>query len=1181
MINRYLSLFLLYALILMHLVIAVPVAAQSETATLQTIHGTSGPTPNLVTSGTISSSVVTVSPLKAENNASLKRVLISKNIDLKDVTLEHDYGVISDNIAVYKHKDTGEHYAVIEQAPMVNPDSTAINCQWVYQQGVYSSPGNTFRASVHPNGLTIVTLPYGNYSGAVKPGASMMYNPQVFLGEKEMPIISGPYVLPVDPVNSYYTDNCLIFDYGFCTRRIRQIEGQLLTRWIFTEVPPASVRIEYNQSGAFGLDLSNTFSLDSDTEVITPQDVIDQADMLGWPVVLDDTLTVYPDGNPETTSVDGFLYLNSYNSPFSNLRSAAAAQSVDDSGIGASILIGSRVSNPNWMMLRRGAFLFDTSALTNSAIISAATLSVNGSWKQDGISLSNFAANIYTFAPASNTSLATGDFDAFGSTALCDSDISYSSWNTSDYNDFALNATGLAAISKTGITKFGICESYYDVGGNTPPHPGVEDSTGIGWHCTEQGVGYGPKLVITYTILSPPTVETLCSVINSGVSADLYGNVTAVGTSGTVTARGFYYGTSGTPTISDNNVYEKGAFNTGTYSLPATGLISATAYYVRAYAVTASGTGYGSVYPFSTTLQSTPSDTTAHPYYVRVTAHNESAGTITNRILATINADALVDYGYCQADGTDLIATQSSVGIPLTATEMDGASSTWIMPHETFTANQEKINLIWMGTDSGTRNQTWLADDGDIVYADDVASLDASGTVSITAFLTTTGTPSDILPIVEKPGNYRLAVTSTPTYSFTIWQGSGSPVSGGTKTVFANGAVTGIESVSGASTHWEAVSTANDSTYVYDSRKTTGHYDLYEISSTIPEGSVITSVTVWYRVKIEGDCAGYPPSRAMPIIYSQATGLLSGTPTYWTNAMFVTGSHTFAYTGSSDLQIGIDLHSDINCSTPTMCSRLWANVDYTPPGSSETVSITATIDEPAALHAVYDGSELSIHNLLDCDSDSLAISGTMHVSSDPLYIAMFNGEIDEISGRSNSGAMFEYSFEPDEISGDTIEDLSGQNNDLTFTLASMDSNIDVSVDGVTIYIPTYYGVDLVSSGSPSFIPVYVPDEPADITGDDDSYDRFPGAGLVNDMLSSASIPRSAFWLCAFFGLIMGLCFVTFRKTRDILGMMICCIAILVIQAVTRMGIGYLDIVMLLVCFSALYFRREYSRGQLS
>jgi len=1179
MINRYLSLFLLYALILMHLVIAVPVAAQSETATLQTIHGTSGPTPNLVTSGTISSSVVTVSPLKAENNASLKRVLISKNIDLKDVTLEHDYGVISDNIAVYKHKDTGEHYAVIEQAPMVNPDSTAINCQWVYQQGVYSSPGNTFRASVHPNGLTIVTLPYGNYSGAVKPGASMMYNPQVFLGEKEMPIISGPYVLPVDPVNSYYTDNCLIFDYGFCTRRIRQIEGQLLTRWIFTEVPPASVRIEYNQSGAFGLDLSNTFSLDSDTEVITPQDVIDQADMLGWPVVLNDTLTVYPDASPETTTVDGYVSEWDVNTSFATVRSASGNIGIDSTTT-APIQFNTKIA-PNWKAIIRCILLFDTSALTDSSVISAATLSVFCSSKQDNLNLNTFfAINVYTSAPASNTALAAGDYDSLGATELSSS-IAYYNVQTSQYNDWSLNATGLAAINKTGITKLALREAYFDAGGNTPSHNTNNESTDVSLYMAEQGTGFKPKLVITYTSSTPPTVETSCPVPINSTSVDLYGNITAIGNGGTVTTRGFIYGTSNPPTISNNNVYETGSFNTGTYSLTATGLNPANVYYARAYAVSASGTGYGAVYPFSTSLQNTPSDATEHPYYVRVTAHNESASSITERILTTINADTLVDYSYCQADGSDLIATQSNNGIPLTATEMDGASSTWIMPHETFSANQEKINLIWMGTDSGTRNQTWLADDGDVVYADDVANLDASGTVSITAFLTTSGTPSDTLPIVEKPGNYRLAVTSTPTYSFTIWQGSGAPVSGGTKTVTANGTVTGIESVTGSSTHWEAVSTANDSTYISESRVTTGHYDLFEIGSAIPDGSIITNVTVWYRVKISGDCAGNPSAQATPVIYSQAIGLISGSPTYSTSGVFNTGSHSFAYTGSSDLQIGIDMNKDSNCSSPTQCSRLWANVDYTPPGSSETVSITATIGEAAALHAVYDGSELSLHNLLDCSSDSLAVSGTMHVSSDPLYVAMFNGEIDEISGRSNSGAMFDYSFEPDEISGNTIEDLSGQNNDLTYTLASMDPNIDVSIDGVTIYIPTYYGVNLVSSGSPSQIPVYVPDEPADITGDDDSYDRFPGAGLVNDMLTSASIPRSAFWLCAFFGLIMGLCFVTFRKTRDILGMMICCIAILVIQAVTRMGIGYLDIVMLLVCFSALYFRREYSRGQLS
>lgn len=1109
------------------------------------------------------------------------KVLDDYLADSGDAVLYKDYGDVSPNIAIYKSKtEPDRYYAVINQTPVTRPDKARIESRWERVNGVWAAIGNTFTASVLDNGQTYIELPWGNFAGHVPPGASATYTPAVYLNGIIQKPLSSPVLLSADYFgNPNYTNNCIVIDYGICTRLLRLIEGQLQGRWVFDKVPPGTVTIRYNQFGNVPLILSQ-YGADADTEIITPADVERELRLNGY-AAIDDTLTVYPDADPETSTVDGYIAWDyDANSTWDTVHDADGTAHASVSSAGATMIAQIMKWTTGWQSIFRSILLFDTSSLTSTATIEDATLYLYLASK-DPSSDMTMTMHVVSHDPTSNTNIVTGDFlyTKFGTTSY--GSIIYNNFETGTYNAIAFNASGLNAISKTGITKLGL-RFEDDMNDSEPVGVGNYDALRFTMYTSDQGAGFKPTLIITYTATSAPGVTTSCPSPITGTSATFNGDITGLG-GDDVTRRGFLYSDSGTPTFADDDIYEtSAAFSTGTYSLAATGLTEKTVYYVRAYAVSASGTGYGSVTPFATDLLPHPSDASDHPYYTRVTVYNDSAGTVTDRIQAVLNAGSLVDSYYCQADGSDLVATQSSSGIPLTATEMDGSSATWLLPRETLTAGEELIDLIWMGTESGTRNQLWIADADDTVYTADDATLDAVNTVSITAYVSPSGTPSDEAPLASKPGNYKLALTGSLNYEFTVYQGHGATVSAGTKTVSANGDTTGLEGVTGADSHWQAVSTANDSTYVWDSRPTTGHYDLFTITPAIPDGAVITDVTVWYRAKIAGDCAGTPAARVMPIIYSQATGVISGSPVYTTGGIFATGSHTFAtYPLSSDLQIGIDLHSDSNCGESTQCSRLWANVDYTPPGSSETVSISATLDTTEAIRASYNGSTLAIENLSNCDTDTLAASGTLCVSADPLYVAMFDGNIDEVQGTVDGSDAFSYSFEPDEISATTIDDLSGQANDLTYSLSDMNGNITVTVAGITTYALTYYGGELVSSGSPSQIPVYIPDEPGNLTGDEHGYDRFPGAGFVNDMLADAEIPRSAFWLSFFFAVIIGLGFVAFRSTRDILSIILACISILVIQSVTRMGIGYLDIVMLLVCFAALYFRREYSRGQLS
>ncbi len=94
-----------------------------------------------------------------------------------------------------------------------------------------------------------------------------------------------------------------------------------------------------------------------------------------------------------------------------------------------------------------------------------------------------------------------------------------------------------------------------------------------------------------------PTVSTNSVSSITASSATLDGNITNIG-GATVTAKGFQYGLSQTPTWTVN---QSGSFSTGAYMLSVTSLSQNTKYYFRAYATNSVGTNYGSWLSFTTT----------------------------------------------------------------------------------------------------------------------------------------------------------------------------------------------------------------------------------------------------------------------------------------------------------------------------------------------------------------------------------------------------------------------------------------------------------------------------------------------------------------------------------------------------------------------------------------------------
>ena len=139
------------------------------------------------------------------------------------------------------------------------------------------------------------------------------------------------------------------------------------------------------------------------------------------------------------------------------------------------------------------AFLgaFDTSDLDDAAVITSGRLRVYGNAK-----ISAGSVVLVEATPASDGSLATSDFSQVGTTELS-SRIAVSSLSTTGYNDFTLNAAGLAAINKTGVTRLAL-RMVADVDNSAPADFATQSFT---FYAGEDTNGSrDPILEVTYAV---------------------------------------------------------------------------------------------------------------------------------------------------------------------------------------------------------------------------------------------------------------------------------------------------------------------------------------------------------------------------------------------------------------------------------------------------------------------------------------------------------------------------------------------------------------------------------------------------------------------------------------------------------------------------------------------------------
>jgi hypothetical protein len=211
------------------------------------------------------------------------------------------------------------------------------------------------------------------------------------------------------------------------------------------------------------------------------------------------TLTVNPQtgGGGSNVTCDGLLLIDTYptGDTFANKINASTGTAAPVTGTNDIFCRLATNTNTNqFTSVDRSIFTFDTSSIGSSATISSATFSLWGTGANSAIADS---IGVVSASPGANNTLATSDYarSHHGTTDFA-TRIPFASWATAGYNNFALNASGLAAINKTGVT--GLCAiTGSDI-----------DGTAVGWasnvnadvagNYADNGTNI-PKLVITYS----------------------------------------------------------------------------------------------------------------------------------------------------------------------------------------------------------------------------------------------------------------------------------------------------------------------------------------------------------------------------------------------------------------------------------------------------------------------------------------------------------------------------------------------------------------------------------------------------------------------------------------------------------------------------------------------------------
>lgn len=317
---------------------------------------------------------------------------------------------------------------------------------------------------------------------------------------------------------------------------------------------------------------------------------------------------VYTDGDPETSSVDGYV-INEVSYPtadnpfaWNDMHNAATGRAADSES--QLMMRFNYVSSNKWNILARSFLTFDLSAIAPALQIADAWIMV---WTNTIINTFTSLypkACIYGATNVNSTSLVSGDYNNYNTTPLSNKNTLVAGTGLNLWHAFHLNNEGLNWLNKGGITKFALLESQYDVANNSP---GIVEDTDqafwVAWGSAEVGTNR-PYLWLFYNMTSIPVVVTDAATNTSETGATLNGTLSSDG--GEACTVGFDYGK--TASYGETTIHPTAKNSSDTFARLIGSLDPGTTYHFRAFAYNSTGVGYGEDTTFSTTGETYPTE---------------------------------------------------------------------------------------------------------------------------------------------------------------------------------------------------------------------------------------------------------------------------------------------------------------------------------------------------------------------------------------------------------------------------------------------------------------------------------------------------------------------------------------------------------------------------------------------
>jgi len=213
-----------------------------------------------------------------------------------------------------------------------------------------------------------------------------------------------------------------------------------------------------------------------------------------------DTLILYIDD----TNQDGII-VRTVTGTWQQIRDGAGStvQKTLTGSIGAPQIV-TGTTDGVYIEMYRGGFIFNTSKLDDGVIIDSAVLSIRGVSQTNGLGEPTLGLTL--FSPASNTTIALGDYSNFSNSRIAN-DTNYASWAAA-YNNITL--TNTSAIDTTGFFRVMVRDKW-DIDNNSSGLVwGNSKTSRFTWYETSRtGTASDPFITITYHAAggSPPVAS--------------------------------------------------------------------------------------------------------------------------------------------------------------------------------------------------------------------------------------------------------------------------------------------------------------------------------------------------------------------------------------------------------------------------------------------------------------------------------------------------------------------------------------------------------------------------------------------------------------------------------------------------------------------------------------------------